>query len=156
MYALMFIIMALFGPRDLTSKPGNAHCLEFIGASPEGGWLQVRNVCREAVRGALAADFGYCDFDIGCFDGGDVVVNPGACATLVVDDGEAAIGELCAIGFHLFVDGDPGNVLFIGDEDVCIDGFSADDIDAPEPWPGEAVYLIDGMWQRSQDVGPLC
>ncbi len=101
MYLLMLLIIGLTGPRDLTSKPSAAHCLEFVAASPEGGWLQVRNVCREAVRGSLSADFGYCDFDVGCFD-----------------------------------------------------GFSAADIDAPEPWPGEAVYLIDGLWQRMPDDGP--
>lgn len=154
MHLLMLLIIGLTGPRDLTSKPSAAHCLEFVAASPEGGWLQVRNVCREAVRGSLSADFGYCDFDVGCFDGGDVMVKPGACATLVIDDGEAVIGELCALGIQLSVDGEAGNVLLIGDEDVCIDGFSAADIDAPEPWPGEAVYLIDGLWQRMPDDGP--
>lgn len=71
MHLLMLLIIGLTGPRNLTSKPSAAHCLEFIG-----------------------------------------------------------------------------------DEDVCIDGFSADDIDAPEPWPGEAVYLIDGLWQRTPDDGP--
>lgn len=154
LHLLISIIVGVVGPRELTSKPSDAHCLEYIAASPEGGWLQVRNVCREAVRGSLWADFGYCDFDVGCYDGGDVMVEPGACATLVIDEGESVIGELCALGFYLFVDGEPGNVLLIGDEDVCIDGFSADGIDAPEPWPGEAVYLIDGLWQRSMDVGP--
>lgn len=131
MHLLMLLIIGLTWPRDLTSKPSTAHCLEFVAASPEGGWLQVRNVCREAVRGSLAADFGYCDFDVGCFDGGDVMVKPGACETLVIDEGEAVIGELCALGIQLSVDGEAGNVLLVGDEDV-----------------------IDGLWHRMPDDGP--
>ena len=74
---------------------------------------------------------------------------------LVVSSGDAVIGELCALGMQVHVDGDPGNVLLIGDEDVCIDGFSVGDIDAPEPWPGEAVYLVDGVWERAVDEGPI-
>lgn len=152
---LLTLLAGLGGPGGITSKPSSAHCLEFVAASPEGGWVQVRNTCRKPMRGRVGVDFGYCDFDVGCFGGEPRSITPGGCAVLVISSGDAVIGELCALGMQVQIDGDPGNVLLIGDEDVCIDGFSVGDIDAPEPWPGEAVYLVDGVWERAVDEGPI-
>lgn len=149
------LLAGLGGPGDITSKPSTAHCLEFVAASPDGGWVQVRNTCRRPMRGHVGVDFGYCDFDVGCFGGESHTVSPGECAVLVISSGDAVIGELCALGMQVQFDGDPGNVLLIGDEGVCIDGFSVADIDAPEPWPGEALYLVDGAWERDIDSGPV-
>jgi len=155
MLTIITLLAGLGGPQDITSKPNDAHCLDFVAVSPEGGWVQVRNTCRRPMRGHVGVDFGYCDFDVGCFGGEPRSVAPGGCAVLVVSSGDAVIGELCALGMQVHVDGDPGNVLLIGDDDVCIDGFSVGDIDAPEPWPGEAVYLVDGVWERAVDEGPI-
>lgn len=132
-----------------------AKCLRFVAVSPEDGWIQLENVCDHDVEAELGGRFGYCDDSVGKFGPAKASLAPGECSVVKATIGNPGIGEVCALWIRASVDGYGGDVLFIGDEGVCLEGYDVDDLDAPEPWPGEAVYLVDGVWLRLPDTGPI-